>query len=120
MVRSVSIRAFYFFLALLLINTYIAKANASKLDINKATVKQLIEVKGIGKAKAQAIVKFIKSKKGIKKMDELLAVKGIGKNTLKNIESKFATAGKDSKKTAKTKKKPSKPKKAKQPKPKKK
>ena len=41
-----------------------AKSN-QRLDINKATVSELIPIKGIGKVKAKAIVNFIRKRNGI-------------------------------------------------------
>jgi len=71
------------------VSSVYAQANSQKLDINKATVSELTSVKGIGKIKAESIVKFINEKKTIKNMDELLAVKGVGKKVLGKIEQKF-------------------------------
>ena len=51
------------------------------IDINKANIKELTALKGIGKSKAEAIVKHRKSK-CFKKVDDLLLVKGIGKKTI--------------------------------------
>jgi len=65
-----------------------AQAN-QKLDINKATVSELVTVKGIGEVKAKAIVDFIKKKNGIKSMDELLEVKGIGPRALEKLKQRF-------------------------------
>jgi len=65
-----------------------AQAN-QKLDINKATVSELVTVKGIGEVKAKAIVDFIKKKNGIKSMDELLEVKGIGPKALEKLKQRF-------------------------------
>ncbi len=92
MFKSLSLRMLYLLFAVSLLNVsyvYAANQSSKKLDINKATVAQLVKVKGVGKAKAKAIVLFIKSKHSIKNMDELLKVKGIGKKVLKNIEEKF-------------------------------
>jgi competence protein ComEA len=66
-----------------------AQANSQKLDINKATVSELVTVKGIGEVKAKAIVDFIKKNGAIKDMNELSAVKGIGPKVLETLEQKF-------------------------------
>ena len=71
------------------VSSVYAQANSQKLDINKATVSELVTVKGIGEVKAKAIVDFIKEKNGIKNMDELLEVKGIGSKTLGEFKQKF-------------------------------
>ena len=86
---SIRILSFLFVVSLLNVSSiYAANSKTAKLDINKATVKELAKVKGIGKSKAEAIVEFVK-KEQIKAMDELLKVEGIGKKTLKNIEEMF-------------------------------
>lgn len=60
-----------------------------KKDINKATVEELITIKGIGEKKAQAILEFIKERGSIKAMDELLEVKGIGPEILDELKANF-------------------------------
>jgi competence protein ComEA len=69
-------------------NAYSANQNGQKWDINKATVEQLVQVKGVGATKAKAILEFVK-RNHVKSMDDLLKVKGVGKKVLENIKSKF-------------------------------
>ncbi len=64
-------------------------SQAVKKDINKATVEELVTVKGIGEKNAQAILDFVKEKGGIETMDELLEVKGIGPETLDELKAHF-------------------------------
>jgi len=77
------------FIIFFLFNNVIVNAETKKLDINKTTVEEIMKVKGIGKKKAEAIINFIKQRKGIKNMNELLEVKGVGKKTLENIKKMF-------------------------------
>ena len=59
---------------------------SSSVDINNASVKQLVALKGIGKVKAKAIVAYRKSH-CFTKAEDLTQVKGIGKITVeKNRE----------------------------------
>jgi competence protein ComEA len=74
--------------SLLSVSSVYAQANSQKLDINKATVSELVTVKGIGEVKAKAIVDFVK-KNAIKDMDELLTVKGVGQKVLEALKQKF-------------------------------
>lgn len=54
-----------------------------KVNINTASVDELSErLKGIGKAKAQAIVDFREIHGGFRHIDELIEVKGIGEAIL--------------------------------------
>lgn len=57
-----------------------------KLDVNRATVAELDLLKGIGPAKAQAIVADREKNGYFESIDELLRVKGIGNKLLAGIE----------------------------------
>ncbi len=61
----------------------------NKLDINKASLEDLMKVKGIGQKKANQILQFRDNNKGLTDMQELLSIKGIGKKTLAKIEEEF-------------------------------
>ena len=51
------------------------------VDINNASLKELIKLRGIGKSKAKAIITYRKAH-CFESVDELIAVKGIGKKTV--------------------------------------
>lgn len=51
---------------------------SKKFDINRIDVKSLISLPGIGQKTAENIVKYRTEKKGIKNLQELLNIKGIG------------------------------------------
>ena len=53
----------------------------ASVDINNASVKELITLKGIGKNKAKAIVAYRKEH-CFKTVDELVKIKGIGQKTV--------------------------------------
>jgi len=59
-----------------------AGALFAAVDINNAGVRELTTLNGIGEAKAKAIVAYRK-KHCFKKAEDLTAVKGIGKATVK-------------------------------------
>ena len=56
------------------------------VDINKASIEELISLKGIGKAKAKAIVKYRETNGEFTSKSHLLCVKGIGSYTLRRIK----------------------------------
>ena len=52
---------------------------SQKININRADIKTLISLPGIGETTAEYIIKYRTDNKGIKKLSELLNIKGIGK-----------------------------------------
>lgn len=62
-------------------------AKKGKLNINKATAKDLDELPGVGPAIAQKIVDYRKSIGGFKSIEELNNVSGIGEEKYKDIRS---------------------------------
>src|SRR5690348_6123225 len=76
-------------------NAMAATADQTKVDINKATVKELMKVKGLTASKAKAIVAYRKKHGDFKSLDELKDVKGFKKmhdDTMKQIQDQL-TAG---------------------------
>ena len=57
------------------------------LNINTATKEELIDLPGIGEATAVKIINYREQKKGFKKKEELMNVKGIGKKKFEDIKS---------------------------------
>lgn len=56
------------------------------VNLNTATVDQLISLDGIGEVKAKSIVKYREKHGSFKKKSEIMKVKGIGKATYKLIK----------------------------------
>lgn len=63
-----------------------AEAGGGRLDINRATLAELDALKGIGPAKAEAIVKDREQNGKFGTVRDLLRVKGIGEKLLSGIE----------------------------------
>lgn len=66
----------------------------TKVDINKATAKELSKIKGLTSAKARAIVAYRKKHGDFKSTDELKDVRGFKKmneDNLKQIEDQLTT-----------------------------
>ncbi|WAJ70844.1 ComEA family DNA-binding protein [Catenovulum adriaticum] len=61
----------------------------AKININDATLAQLTAVPGLGKSKAQAIIKYREIHGNITDEKQLKSIKGIGKKTLAKIVKKF-------------------------------
>lgn len=69
--------------------TQVAQATTEiqpKVDLNKATVKELTTIKGITPAKAKAIVSYRKKNGDFKATDELQNVKGFQKMTAEQLK----------------------------------
>jgi len=72
-----------FFMLMFLITSLFAT-----IDINKATLKELMTLPGIGKVKAQAIIKY-RQKHPFKNIDDLKNVKGIGPKLFNKIKNQI-------------------------------
>ena len=97
--RSAALRALFscFFITLLLF-TVVSTATTKKpppkpVNINAATSEELQQVPGIGPATAEKILQMRKSYGAFKSVDDLLAIKGIGKKRLDKMR-KYLTVGK--------------------------
>src|SRR5213082_3963839 len=97
--RSPSVRVL---LSLYLILFLSAAASAGKkkpppkpVNINTATSEELQQVPGIGPATAKKILTMRKSYGAFKSVDDLLAIKGLGKKRLEKMR-KYLTVGKAS------------------------
>jgi len=59
-----------------------------KININKATVEELMTVPGIGQVKAQSMVDYRNDNGNFKSVDELTNISGIGVKTLEKLRDK--------------------------------
>ncbi len=72
--------------------TQASDAQQAKVDINKATAKELMKVKGLNAAKARAIVAYRKKHGEFKSLDDLKEVKGFKKmneQTMKAVQDRL-------------------------------
>lgn len=66
-----------------------SSATETKVDLNKATAKELMKVKGISSSRAKAIIAFRKKNGDFKSLDEVAKVNGfknMNEKTLKSIQ----------------------------------
>lgn len=62
------------------------------LDVNTATVEQLVEIKGLGEKTAEAIVQYREDHGPFASIDDLAQVKGIGEKKVESLREHL-TAG---------------------------
>lgn len=82
-----------FFLSCLMaiaIPSLAGKPSPSLININNASVEQLSELNGIGKAKAEAIVAYRETHGKFSSLEQLTAVKGIGSATIEKNKALLA------------------------------
>ncbi len=60
---------------------------AGVVNINKASVKELAALSGIGKTKAEAIIAYRSEHGTFERIDEIQKIKGIGKKIFENIRN---------------------------------
>lgn len=63
--------------------------NHAVININEAELATLVSLKGIGKKKAQAILKYRSENGAFTTIDELINVQGIGKSIIKENKSRI-------------------------------
>jgi len=59
------------------------------LNINTATKKELMQLKGIGEKKAEDIIAYRLEHGGFYSVEELITIKGIGEKTILNLKKQL-------------------------------
>jgi competence protein ComEA len=80
-------------IALLAMLCAFAGAALAAVNINTATEEELQTLKGIGPAKARAIIEYRRQHGPFQNIDELDNVKGIGKSTIDDLRSSATVSG---------------------------
>ena len=66
----------------------------AKINVNKASIKELQSLDGIGYTKAKLIIEYRKKHK-FEKVEDIMKVKGIGKKTFEKIKDKISIEEED-------------------------
>ena len=64
------------------------------VNVNTATVDELVQLPGIGEKRAQAILEARQQRGGFKSVDELLEIRGIGPANLEKLRPHLSVSGK--------------------------
>ena len=59
---------------------------SSKIELNEATVQELVKIKGIGQKYAERIVEYRENNGRFEKIEEIMNIKGIGMKTFDSIK----------------------------------
>lgn len=78
------------FKSFLVLASLIAFPAFAAVNINTATQSELEAVKGLGPAKAQAIIQYREANGGFKQLDELDNVKGFGKASIDKLKGELS------------------------------
>lgn len=62
----------------------------TKLNVNSASVEQLVKIKGLGPKKAKAIIQYIQQNGALVSLDELLEIRGIGQKLLGKLKTQLS------------------------------
>tara|TARA_Y100000034_G_C6715087_1_gene316069 strand:- start:128 stop:439 length:312 start_codon:yes stop_codon:yes gene_type:complete len=68
----------------------VTQNEVSKLNVNSASIEQLVKIKGLGQKKAKAIVQYIQLNGKLVSLDELLEIKGIGQKLLVKLKAQLS------------------------------
>jgi competence protein ComEA len=74
-----------------------AAVSKATINLNTATIDQLADLPGIGRATAQRILDYRQKNGGFKKIEELMNVKGIGEKSFLKLKPLITLAAKTDK-----------------------
>jgi competence protein ComEA len=87
-------------LALALALAFCSAAAMAAINLNTATMEELVALPGIGPAKAQAILDYRNAHGAFKSIEELKDVKGIGAKRFEKLKSELSVVGASAKPAA--------------------
>jgi competence protein ComEA len=76
-----TLAVFSIFALLMLFSLNVYAQEKGKVNINTATVKELVQLKGVGNQYAQKIVEYRETKGSFEKAEDIMKVQGVGQKT---------------------------------------
>ena len=80
------IAPFLLMVPLLMINQFSFAENPAKVNINSATMEELITLPGIGESTAKSIVDFRETNGGFSSAEDIMKVSGVGEKKYEKIK----------------------------------
>ena len=73
--------------SIMLVATMTMAEEGNKINLNTATVEDLMQIKGVGKSYAERIIEYREKNGPFKEIEDIMKVKGIGPKTFEKIQA---------------------------------